>query len=252
MSSEEPAPAHAATGKSVSVSVVIPAFDEEARLPVTLAAVLKYLAEAHPDHEILVVDDGSRDHTADVAESFRDKDPALRVLRLERNRGKGAAVRTGVLASTKDFVLVTDADLSTPIEELAALLRWAALGYEVVIGSRGLPESDIRLRQPRYRELMGRGFNLLVRTLVLGGFSDTQCGFKLFRGDVGRALFARSELDGFAYDVEVLLMAKAKHRVREVPVVWYHAGNSKVSPGRDAARMALDLLKMRIARRRRG
>ncbi|MCC7541710.1 MAG: glycosyltransferase family 2 protein [Deltaproteobacteria bacterium] len=252
MSSPEPNPARSTATKPVSVSVVIPAFNEEARLPVTLTKVLKYLEETHPDHEVLVVDDGSRDHTADVAESFRDKDPALRVLRLERNRGKGAAVRTGVLASTKDWVLVTDADLSTPIEELAALLRWAALGYEVVIGSRGLPQSDIRLRQPRYRELMGRGFNLLVRSLLLGGFSDTQCGFKLYRGDVGRDLFGRSELDGFAYDVEILLMAKQKHRVREVPVVWYHAGNSKVSPGRDAAKMALDLVKMRIARRHRG
>lgn len=234
-----------------SISIVIPAFNEEARLPVTLSAVLHYVAEQHPDHEILVVDDGSTDHTAAVAEAFREQDPALRVLRLERNRGKGAAVRTGVLASTKEWVLVTDADLSTPIEELAALLRWGLLGNEVVIGSRGLPESDIRQRQPRYRELMGRGFNLLVRTLVLGGFRDTQCGFKLYRGDVAREIFEQAQLDGFAYDVEVLLMAKERYHVREVPVVWYHAGNSKVSPGRDAGRMALDLLRMRLARRRR-
>jgi dolichyl-phosphate beta-glucosyltransferase len=162
------------------------------------------------------------------------------------NRGKGAAVRRGVLESRGAYVLFMDADLSTPIEEVEKLLVYVRGGADVVIGSRGLAESDIRVHQPFPREAMGRIFNVLVRSLLMGGFKDTQCGFKLFTREAAHALFSKQELDGFAFDVEVLLLAKELgYRIREVPVVWYHAPNSKVSPVTDASRMFRDLVKLR-------
>src|SRR5690606_32600778 len=141
---------------------------------------LDYLAKHHPEHEVIVVDDGSSDETASVVEELAAKHERLRLIALGENRGKGAAVREGMLAARGAWHLFMDADLSTPIEEIEKLLRYAEKGWEVVIGSRGLPTSDIRRRQPRAREMMGRTFNVLVRSLLVREFRDTQCGFKLF------------------------------------------------------------------------
>jgi dolichyl-phosphate beta-glucosyltransferase len=205
------------------------------------------LTARHPNAEVIVVDDGSTDATIEVVQQVAVDDRRVRVLRQPHNRGKGAAVRRGMLDAQGKFVLFMDADLATPIEELDTLLVWARQGFEVVIGSRGLPESDIRQRQPPARETMGRIFNLLVRTVLLGGFKDTQCGFKLFEREAARDLFSRQKLDGFAFDVEVLLLAKERgYRVREVPVVWYHAPNSKVSPISDATKMLGDIVMLRL------
>jgi dolichyl-phosphate beta-glucosyltransferase len=227
-----------------TLSVVIPAYNEEARIGPTLAAVTAWLDAEREDYEVIVVDDGSRDATARVVE--QQASPRLRLLRLPENRGKGAAVRAGVLASTGDQVLFSDADLATPISELPKLRERLEHGYAVAIGSRGLPGADIRVRQHPVREMMGRTFNVIVRAFLIGGIRDTQCGFKLFRGPVARELFAESRVDGFAFDVEVLLLARRHHRIAEVPVVWRHVEQSKVSPGVDAARMLVDVVRMKL------
>ena len=229
------------------LSVVVPAFDEEARLGPTLERIGPWCRVHHPEHEILVVDDGSRDRTAEVARAV----PGVTVLELGRNRGKGAAVRAGMLAAAGRRVLFSDADLATPIEELAKL--WAELdrGADIAIASRALPGADIRTRQHPARELMGRTFNLMVRALVMGGIKDTQCGFKLFTGEAARDLFGRSTVDGFAFDVEILWLARGRYRIAEVPVVWHHVDESKVSPGTDAARMFIDIARLRLRHWRR-
>jgi glycosyltransferase involved in cell wall biosynthesis len=231
----------------VDLSVVIPAYDEEERIGGTLAACTAYLDGRGLRWEILVVDDGSRDRTGDLVRAHQ---PAVRLITLPQNRGKGAAVRAGVVASTGARVLFCDADLATPMEELTKLEAALDGGADIAIGSRGLPESDVRVHQSAPRELMGRTFNVLVRMLVMGGIRDTQCGFKLFRGEVGRALFAASAIDGFAFDVDVLLRARrAGLRIAEVPIVWRHIEQSKVSPARDAARMLWDVVTLSLWRK---
>jgi glycosyltransferase involved in cell wall biosynthesis len=230
---------------ALQLSVVIPAYNEENRLGGTLTAITGYLAGR--DVEVLVVDDGSTDRTVAVAEGIGA--PNVRVIRLDKNRGKGAAVRAGILASTGERVLFSDADLATPIDELRKLEAKLDDGYAIAIGSRALDGADIRVRQSTPRELMGKTFNVLVRALVVGGIKDTQCGFKLFRGDLARELFAGCAIDGFAFDVDILLRARrAGHRIAEVPVVWRHVEQSKVSPARDAARMLWDVV--HLSRRR--
>jgi dolichyl-phosphate beta-glucosyltransferase len=229
----------------LELSVVIPAFNEAERLAPTVRAIAAYCDAHHPAHEIVVVDDGSTDRTVELARELAGALERVRVLPLGRNRGKGAAVRAGVLASTGALVLFSDADLATPIEELASLRRALDGGADIAIASRAAPGADIRVRQHPMRELMGRTFNLLVRATGVGGIRDTQCGFKLFRGDAARDLFGRAAVDVFAFDVELLWLARGRYRVAEVPVVWRHVEESKVSPGSDAARMFLDLLRIR-------
>jgi dolichyl-phosphate beta-glucosyltransferase len=229
-----------------SLSVVIPAYNEEHRLGPTVTRIREHLAARGGDCEVIVVDDGSTDRTAAIARAS-----GARLIEQDRNRGKGAAVRAGVLAARRDRVLFSDADLATPIEELAKLEAALDGGADVAIASRAMPDSDIRTRQHPIRELMGRTFNVMVRTLLLGGIRDTQCGFKLFRRDVGHDLFGRATVDGFAFDVEVLWLARGHYRVVEVPVVWHHVEESKVSPGTDAIRMFADVVRLRLRHRRR-
>jgi dolichyl-phosphate beta-glucosyltransferase len=228
-----------------SLSVVIPAFNEESRLGPTLERVRAHLAARGGELEIIVVDDGSTDGTAAVA---RAAGAPGRVIELGRNRGKGAAVRAGMLAATGARILFSDADLATPIDELAKLEGHLDAGYDIAIASRALAQSDIRVRQHPIRELMGRTFNVVVRSLLLGGIRDTQCGFKLFTAAAAHDLFGRATLDGFAFDVEILHLARNRYRIAEVPVVWRHVEESKVSPGTDAARMFLDLVRLRLRR----
>ncbi len=210
-----------------SLSIVIPAYNEERRLAATLERISGYLARQAPAFaEILVVDDGSRDRTAEVAAAF----PHVRVLRNPGNRGKGYSVRHGMLEARGEWTLFTDADLSTPMEELEKLWAAAREGAAVVIGSRALDRTLIGVHQPYLRETSGRVFNLFMRLVTGLPFSDTQCGFKLFRSSAARKIFARQSLDGFGFDVEVLFIARRLgYSVAEVPVRWNDVAGTKVS-----------------------
>ena len=226
------------------LSVVIPAFNEARRLPATLARVGEHLAAQGRPHEILVVDDGSSDGTADVA---RSAGADVRVLRHEPNRGKGYAVRRGMLAATGARRLMTDADLSTPIEELARLEAELDRGWDVAIGSRAVAGARVEVHQPAYREAMGRVFNVLVQVLLLPGLADTQCGFKLFTAGAADTAFGACRLDGFCFDVEALYVARRRGlRIAEVPVVWRNDAATRVSLGGGGTAF-LDLLRIRIA-----
>jgi dolichyl-phosphate beta-glucosyltransferase len=203
----------------------MPAFNEAARLPRALERIASYLAGRPGGYELLVVDDGSTDATAEGAAAA-----GATVLRNETNRGKGFAVRRGMRAARGARRLMTDADLSTPIEELGRLAARMDEGYDVVIGSRALPGSRIEVRQPFYRENMGRLFNLFVRALAVPGLRDTQCGFKLFTAAAADAVFSTARLDGFCFDVEALFLARKRgYRIAEVPVVWRNDAASRVS-----------------------
>jgi dolichyl-phosphate beta-glucosyltransferase len=195
-----------------------------------------------------VVDDGSADRTYEVATAFSGR--GVRVLRQEANRGKGAAVKLGVMASRGRRVLLSDADFSTPITELPKLE--AKLGdVEVAIGSRSVAGADVRVHQPLYRELMGKTFNKLIRLAGVGGLADTQCGFKLFAGDVAREVFAEVTTPGFAFDVEVIWLARRRgYRVAEVGVVWVDSPASRVRPLVDPPRMILEIVRFRWRHRR--
>lgn len=229
----------------LEVSVIVPAYNESARLVPTLERIAAYLDEHHPRYEVIVVDDGSTDDTVPLAEALADAHPRIRVIALGKNRGKGAAVRGGVLAAEGEQILFSDADLATPIEELAKLRSALADGNDIAIASRAVAGADIQVRQHPARELMGRTFNLMVRALMVGTIRDTQCGFKLFTRQAAHDLFARAHIEGFAFDVEILWMARGRYRVAEVPVTWRHVDESKVSPGGDAARMFRDLVRIR-------
>jgi dolichyl-phosphate beta-glucosyltransferase len=229
-----------------SLSIVIPAYNEERRLPETIRRVSDYVAREGFDAEILVVDDGSRDRTQEVATALVGSCPRLRVLGYRQNQGKGFAVRTGFLAATREAVLISDADLSTPIEEINRLWTWFEWGEDVIIGSRRLAGSQLEIPQPAYRRGMGFAFSLIVSTLAVRGFQDTQCGFKLFRRKSAQEVFERLRTRGFAFDVELLLRAR-RHglRVREVPVRWLNSPDSRVRPVRDSARMLREILRMK-------
>lgn len=215
-----------------SLSIIIPAFNEEARLPETIRGIEAYFHGKRPVFfEILIVDDGSRDATVQVAESASCSDAAIRVLRNPGNKGKGYSVRHGMLEAKGEWLLFSDADLSTPMAELEKL--WAALqrdGSTVAIGSRALDRSLIGVHQPGFRETAGKIFNFVMRVVIGLPISDTQCGFKLFRRDVATRVFAKQTLEGFGFDVEVLFLAKKLGaKISEVPVRWNHAENSRVS-----------------------
>lgn len=229
------------------VSVVVPAYNEERRLPGSLVRIAVYL-ERHPyASEIVVVDDGSADRTRKAAEAALASCPVpSRVVRYEPNRGKGYAVRRGFTESRGRILLFTDADLSTPIEEFDRLYAAVESGADVAIGSRALRESRVEVHQPWYRERMGKTFNLLVQALVMPGVRDTQCGFKAFRGDVIRPMLPHLMVDRFAFDVEILYLAKRRgYRIVEIPVVWRNDPNTRVNAIGDSARMLKELLRLR-------
>lgn len=229
-------------------TIVIAAYNEEDRLPETLGRLKAYLAAADLQAEIIVVDDGSTDNTAAIVRSWSKGMRELRLISYTRNRGKGYALRAGVLSSRGNLVLVTDADLSTPIEELETLRpHISPQSHHIAIGSRALPLSDIVQAQPGWRRGMGRLFNSIVKALVIDDFKDTQCGFKLFTGDAARSLFGEARIHRFAYDVEILALAKTNgFRVAEVPIKWKNSSASKVRPVLDSLQMLADLVKIRM------
>lgn len=227
------------------LSIVIPAFNEEQRLPRTLARVQDYLSRQSRSAEILVVDDGSTDGTAAVVESWRKRLPALRLVRNGRNRGKGYSVRHGMLEACGRVALFTDADLSAPIEEAEKLLA-ALESADIAFGSRALDRNLIQVHESRFREFAGVLFNGIVRLLTGLRFKDTQCGFKAFAREKTRILFEQQRTTGFGFDPEILFLAR-RHGMKavEVPVSWAHDPATKVRLFRDSLRMLLDLLRMR-------
>jgi glycosyltransferase involved in cell wall biosynthesis len=215
-----------------SLSIIVPAFNEERRLPATLKTLCEYLEGRHFNHsEILVVDDGSRDATAELTREFARHSPLVRLLSNPVNHGKGFAVRQGLLDARYEWILFTDADLSTPIEDLARLETAVRdSGADGALGSRALNRKLIGTRQPLWREFSGRFFNLVMRLVTGLPYSDTQCGFKLFRREVAQALAARQTLAGFGFDVEILFIARSLgYRIQEVAVRWNNAEGTKVS-----------------------
>jgi dolichyl-phosphate beta-glucosyltransferase len=229
------------------LSVVIPAFNEAGRLEPTLEKVTSFLARepAWRPAEIIVVDDGSSDLTADVARSHEAGDGVDLVVAVHPvNRGKGAAVRTGFSCSSGEWVLLTDADMSAPIEDIE-VLAGVTERRAVAVGSRAVDRDLVTQRQPLHRDLMGRTFNLAIRTLGLTRLFDTQCGFKLFPGDLARRLASAQKLDGFAFDVELLVLASHwGYEINEVGVHWQHVEASRVMAVRHSSQMLRDALKL--------
>ncbi len=241
----------ASPGARVAISVVIPAYNEEERLGPSLERAIAFLAARRErrgeSFEILVADDGSRDRTVEVAERFAAS--GVRAIRLPQNRGKGAAVKAGLLASAGDRVLVSDADFSTPIEEVEKL-EDHLVHSDLAIGSRATRGSDVRERQPFYRVLLGKAGNKVIRLLAVPGIADTQCGFKLLRGPAARSLARDLTIDGFAYDVELLWLARKRGlKIAEVGVVWVNSAASKVDPLPAAMAALRDVVLMRLRRR---
>ncbi len=215
-----------------SVSIVIPAYNEEARLPSTLDAISAYLrTKDFAFVEVIVVDDGSRDGTAALVDRYAERCAGVRLLRNPGNRGKGYTVRHGMLEAKGEWILYTDADLSAPIGELDKLFTAAEReNADVAIGSRAVDRSLVGVHQSAFREISGRVFNVIMRMVTGLPFRDTQCGFKLFRASAAREIFSRQTLDGFSFDVEDLVIAKSLGcRAIEVPVVWNNVEGTKVS-----------------------
>lgn len=228
------------------LSIIIPSYNEEARLPGTLQRIAEYLPTLKLRTEVLVVDDGSTDRTAAVAESFHGKLTGLRVLSNGTNRGKGYSVRHGMLEAQGDMVLFTDADLSAPIEEAEKLLGPLNNGYDVALGSRAMDRSLISTRQSIFRETAGIIFNKIVRMVLRLPFVDTQCGFKAFRRERCRIIFEQQRIEGFGFDPELLYLARHYGlRAIEIPVRWGHSEATKVNMLGDSLKMFADIFTIR-------
>ena len=233
-----------------TISLVFPAYNEQDRINDSMVRTREYCDEHFSGYQVIVVDDGSSDGTAAMVEKMATTWPNLKVVRCRKNRGKGAATREGVLAADGEWMLCSDVDLSTPIEESVNLLA-AGRRAPVVIGSRTIKGSYIAKRQPWYRFVMGRVFNRVARAIGVPGYLDTQCGFKLYRRDAGRAIFKKVTIEGFAFDVEVLFLAKRLgYAVAEVPVRWLNDDRSKVRTFIDPPRMFLDVALFRWRQRK--
>jgi len=230
-------------------SLIIPAHNEEHRLPDTLNQVAAYLKAQPYEFEVLVVENRSTDNTLAVAQAFAAQNPQVRVLQITQ-RGKGLAVKRGMLEARGEYRFMCDADLSMPITEIGKFIPPALTGYDIVIASREAPGS-IRYNEPIYRHLGGRGINLIIRLLALPGLQDSQCGFKCFTARASDDLFRVQTLDGWSFDIELLFVARMRgYRLTEVPIHWYFQSESKVHAVRDALRMLGDIFTIRRNARR--
>ncbi len=231
------------------LSIIIPAYNEQERLPASLEKVATFVAEQPYGIELIIVNNNSRDATQQIAEQFAHEHNYTRVM-VQPVQGKGAAVRLGMLAAIGDYLFICDADLSMPIEEVNKFLPPQLENYDVAIGSREGPGSR-RIDEPEYRHLMGRVFNFIVRVLAVPNIQDTQCGFKSFTREAAHDVFSRQTIDGFGFDVEILYIAlKQGYTVKEVPITWYHIPGSKVNPIRDTINMFNEVLRVRLNGRR--
>ncbi len=231
------------------LSIIIPAHNEETRLPHTLEQVFAFTQQQAYESEVLVVENGSTDRTYEVAQRYAQQHANLRVLR-EVGRGKGLAVQRGMLAARGRYRFMCDADLSMPAPEIQRFLPPALEDFDIAIASREAPGA-VRYDEPLYRHLGGRGINLLIRLLILPGLQDTQCGFKCFREEIAQDVFRYQTLHGWSFDIEVLFIARRRgYRIREVPIDWYYQPASKVNAVRDALRMIADIFRIRSNARR--
>jgi glycosyltransferase involved in cell wall biosynthesis len=227
-------------------SIVIPAYNESARLGSTLEKVLGYAHRQGWNAEVIVVNDGSRDNTADIVRSFAAEDPVLRLVENPGNHGKGYSVRNGMLNAHGRIVLFSDADLSSPIEEAPKLFQALEQGADIAIGSRWLRSETQTQRQPLHRQLFGRIFNLILRLTLGLKFKDTQCGFKAFKQPAVQAIFPLQKIERWGFDPEILFLArKLKFKVQEVPVAWGHSGGTRINPLVDGSRMVMEMLRIR-------
>lgn len=227
------------------LSIVIPAHNEESRLPGTLEKVSQFLEGQTYSGEALVVENGSQDRTLQIAQDYARQFPRIKVLQC-KERGKGRAVRLGMLAACGEYRFMCDADFSMPVEEINRFLPPALDGYDIAIASREAPGS-VRYNEPAYRHFVGRGYNLLIRAIALPGLQDTQCGFKCFCAPAVQALFPLQTLTGWSFDVEVLFIGRRRgYKIVEVPIPWYFNSESKIRVVRDSFAMAADLLTIRL------
>ena len=234
---------------SIALSMIIPAYNEQDRIGASLERIYVYLQSLGRPYEVIVVDDGSSDDTAAITNEVAARLGSIRLVSYSPNMGKGHAVRIGVSESKGELVGFTDADLSAPIQEMDKLLAAIDKGFDIAIGSRAVKGPRIPKHQPLYRELGGKGLNLAIRALAVRGIHDTQCGFKLFKGDIARAVFANCFLDGWGFDVEALHLARESGLgISEVPVVWSHCEGSKIHPVSAGIRVLIDVIRMRLHR----
>lgn len=229
----------------VDLSVIIPAFNEQSRLPKTLDSVYGFLSSRKKTFEIVVVDDGSHDNTAEVVIDYAKSRPEVRLLSYQPNKGKGHAVRVGMLSGKGELLLINDADGSSPIEEVERLENAIANGADIAIGSRAKPDPSRKIVALAHRKFIGNTFNAIVQSLVLPGFYDTQCGFKLFKRNVARDLFGVNKIDGFGFDVEVLYIAKIRgYKTEELAINWANMEGSKVNVFVDSPKMLIEVMKV--------
>lgn len=233
------------TRKTPLLSIIVPAYNEASRLPQTLPQIADFILEQPYQAEVLIVNNNSSDSTREIACEFAHEFPFVKVLD-EPTQGKGAAVRTGMLAATGDYLFMADADLSMPIAEVNKFLPPVLSDYDVAIGSREA-SGAVRYNEPEYRHIMGRVFNMIVRVLAVPGFQDTQAGFKCFRRQVALDVIANQTINGWAFDVELLYIALRRgYDIIEVPIHWHYRQNSRVSPLRDAINMVRQVLRIRL------
>lgn len=230
----------------------MPAYNEEPRILPTLQRIREYLSAQDYSWAVTVVSDGSTDRTNEIVAAFCEQNPCFKLDAYSPNRGKGYAVRRGMLGSAAELVLFSDADLAAPIEEVEKLLKHVNSSTPIAIGSRPLKESNLEIHQPWYREALGRFSNLLIQLFGVRGIHDTQCGFKLFTHQAVADVFSRCKLDGFSFDFEALMIARDLGlRIEEVPIRWAHQEGSKVVLWRDAPKALYDLIKLRIIGKKR-
>jgi len=231
----------------LDISIIIPAKDEAKRLPSFLDNLIPYCQNSVKQYEIIVVDDGSSDNTAILARDFQAKFSRLKVIRLNKNRGKGYAVKTGLFEACGDIVLFLDADGSTMPDEIENNLHFLKEGYDIVIGSREVKDDKHLVTAKYYRKMIGQVFNFFVHLLLFKEIKDSQCGFKMFRKETIRPIFSQVNIQGFGFDLEVLYLAfKLDYRIKEVPVNWHHVDESKINLIMDSLRMFINIFQVRI------